>query len=206
MAIPSAAHLAPPLDTQELRAAFVKFPTLCKAIHRPVTQLAIHPRPAISLAQLPALLLPTTYYPPPTPHPSLFTPWQAFEVKQRSVWAAMDDGKSEAEIFAIADKVHSSLLASKLVSGECVAVHRRQGTRPGRLLLATYSLLLTAYSSLLTPHSSLLTPHSSLLTPHSSLLTPHSSLLTPNSLQLLATHSLLTTYQGLRPGRHGRQR
>jgi len=30
---------------------------------------------------------------------------KAFEVVQRSVWAAMDDGTSEAEIFAIADKV-----------------------------------------------------------------------------------------------------
>merc|ERR1712194_806055 len=29
----------------------------------------------------------------------------AFEVKSRSVWAAMDDGTSEADIFAIADKV-----------------------------------------------------------------------------------------------------
>merc|ERR1712028_277994 len=47
------------IDADELRAAFVKFPTLVKA----------------------------------------------FEVVQRSVWAAMDDGTSEAEIFAIADKV-----------------------------------------------------------------------------------------------------
>merc|ERR1740139_2086515 len=50
-------------DGDELRAAFVKFPTLCKA----------------------------------------------FEVETRSVWPAMDDGKSEADIFAIADKVFAKV-------------------------------------------------------------------------------------------------
>jgi Ca2+-binding EF-hand superfamily protein len=47
------------LSTDELRAAFVKFPTLVKA----------------------------------------------FEVETRSVWPAMDDGMSEADIFALADKI-----------------------------------------------------------------------------------------------------
>lgn len=47
---------------------------------------------------------PSYYLPPATYHSPLIPP-QAFEVVQRSVWAAMDDGTSEAEIFAIADKV-----------------------------------------------------------------------------------------------------
>merc|ERR1712194_488227 len=41
---------------------------------------------------------------------------KAFEVKSRSVWAAMDDGTSEADIFAIADKVFA--LVDTDASGE----------------------------------------------------------------------------------------
>ena len=67
MASATVAHLAPLLDTQELRLAFVKFPTLCKAI----------------------------------------------EVKPRSVWAAMDDGAAEEEIFAVADEVFTMVDTDK---------------------------------------------------------------------------------------------
>ena len=47
MAIPTTAHLAPLLDTQELRAAFVKFPTLVKASRSPSAQP--HPWPSHTL-------------------------------------------------------------------------------------------------------------------------------------------------------------
>lgn len=55
------------IDADELRLAFVKFPTLCKAI----------------------------------------------EVKPRSVWAAMDDGAAEEEIFAVADEVFTMVDTDK---------------------------------------------------------------------------------------------
>jgi len=55
------------IDADELRSAFVKFPTLCKAI----------------------------------------------EVKPRSVWAAMDDGAAEEEIFAVADEVFTMVDTDK---------------------------------------------------------------------------------------------
>eukprot|EP00964_Phaeocystis_antarctica_P142971 scaffold108399_cov57-Phaeocystis_antarctica.AAC.1 len=63
---------------------------------RPATPLA-QPHPSPSHTLHPATHPLTTYHSP-------LIPPQAFEVVQRSVWAAMDDGTSEAEIFAIADK------------------------------------------------------------------------------------------------------
>ena len=130
MAIPTTAHLAPLLDTQELRAAFVKFPTLVKASRSPLRPAAplAQPHPSPSHTLHPATRPLTTYHSPPTT-------WQAFEVVQRSVWAAMDDGTSEAEIFAIADKV---LLTTDLFLFTTYCL-----LSATRYLLTTYHLLPT---------------------------------------------------------------
>lgn len=48
---------------------------------------------------------PSCYVPPTARHALQAAPWQAIDVKPRSVWAAMDDGADEEEIFAVADQV-----------------------------------------------------------------------------------------------------
>ena len=67
--MPTTAHLAPLLDTQELRTAFVKFPTLCKASRRPLAPAVLYPlaQPHASPSHTPS------HYFPPTAYHSLLT-------------------------------------------------------------------------------------------------------------------------------------